>query len=270
MASPPRALKLTRQQIAAFAGNDFDTIRQIERLFNTADTTSSTTTEIEILAQLAAQGPLRAPNPAQQIDTIDFARFPAFVGQEARAGWEPFSGTLSWGMEGNVLQRVGLNSFVRVVNNSGAAIDAGAVLASPSVSVGGIIEVVLFAADGTMPPNECMGLAASGIANGATGYACLLGSVEGLDTSAFAQGDVLYASTTPGAVTTTPAALAVHVGTVAQVSTTEGVIEARVGIAGPVRLAAVAAPAGGGTVDAEARTAIGLLIARLQQSGIIV
>lgn len=266
---PPRALKLTRQQIAAFAGDDFDTIRQIERLFSTTDETSTTTAGLEQLANLAALGPVSNAATAQQVDTIDFTRFPAYVAQEARAGWQPRDGTLGIGMGGNVLQAVGLNSYVRVVNNSGSGIAAGTVLAALTVDASGVPEATLFAADGTMDANECVGLAAADMADGATGYACLLGNVLGLDTSAFLAGDVLYASVTPGALTTTPATLALHIGTVGLVSTTEGEIVARVGVAGPVRLATVAAPAGGATVDAEARTAINALIARLQQSGII-
>jgi hypothetical protein len=56
---------------------------------------------------------------------------------------------------------------------------------------------------------------------------------------------------------------------VAVVSGTQGVVLSRVHQMGLAELAAVAPPAGGGTVDSEARTAIGAIIARLQQSGIL-
>lgn len=236
---PPRALKLTRQQIAAFAGDDFDTIRQIERLFNTADATATITTDIEVLATLAALGPLRNPNPAQQIDTIDFTRFPAFVGQESRAGWEPFSGTLSWGMEGNVLQRVGLSAYVRVTNTTGATIDAGTVLGVIGVAGSGYYDVSPYLADGATDAYLAVGIAATDIADGANGYAVQFGFADNLDTSAFAAGDVVYASgAVAGALTATAPAFEVPVGIVTLVSSTEGRIV--------VRLCCAAGGGGGG------------------------
>ncbi len=244
---PPRALRLTRQQIAAFAGDDFDTIRQIERLFNTADTTASTTVDLEQLVGLGGIGPQRLPNPSQQVDTIDFTRFPAFVGQEGRAGWNPFAGTLAWGMEGNVLQRVGLSNYVRVTNTTGSTINAGTVLGVIGIAGSGYYDVAPYLADGLTDAYLAIGVAATDIANNDSGYAVQFGFADNLDTSSFAAGDILYASgAVAGALTATPPAFEVPVGIVTLVSSTEGQIVVR------VCCAAGGGGGGGGTVTSVA------------------
>lgn len=232
MAAPPRALKLTRQQIAAFAGDDFDTIRQIERLFNTVDAAQTTTVDIEQLASLNGLGPQRLPNPAQQIDTFDFNRFPAFVGQEGRAGWDAFSGTLGIGLQYNVFHSVGFQTFARVENNTGVLIPAGTVVGFAGVGSSNVPRVTPFIADGSVPSLYVLGVMAHDLPdNGQQGNCIIWGALPGVDTSAFAAGDILYASpTVAGAFTATkPTAPnnVIPVAAVLLVSSTEGVILVR-------------------------------------------
>lgn len=264
-----RTLRLTRAQIRNIVGDDPDAIRQFERLFAVADTVPASTDVALSLAEFAATAPVSLPSEAMPVETLDWRTFPRFVPQQGRMGWEPFYGTLGLGMNGNTIHRLGLNSFVRVTNSTGSILARGTV-----VGIGGIADgypdAVAFLADGAMPASTVLGMVAGDIASGAQGYACSYGPVINLDTSAYSLGDTLYASATvAGAWQATPGALAVPLGEVAAVNATAGVVIARVHQMGPAELATVAAPAGGGTVDAEARTAINDIIARLQQAGII-
>jgi hypothetical protein len=265
-----RSLRLTRAQIAAFVGDDPDAIRQIEQLFATVDAVPDTTGTALALAEQAATAPADYMVEAIPVETLDWVTFPRYVPQQGRMGWEPLYGTIGLGMAGNTMHRLGLNSFVRVQNTTGGTIGRGSVVASVAVGSGGFPLAVPFLADGATAATAVMGMMAEDLPNGGLGYACSYGPVMDLDTSAYLAGATLYASgATPGAWTTTPAALAVPLGTVTAVSSTQGVVLSRVHQMGLAELAAVAPPAGGGTVDSEARTAIGAIIARLQQSGIL-
>lgn len=265
-----RTLRLTRQQIAQIVNDDPDAIRQFEQLFATVDAVPATTDAALALAELVATGPVTLPSDDIEVETLDWVTFPRYVTQTGRMGWEPVYGTLGLGMAGNTMHRLGINSFVRVENATGSTIARGRVVGAVAIGGGGFPLAVPFLADGALPATAVLGMIAEDLPNGGYGYACSYGPVMDLDTSAYAAGVTLYASgAVAGAWVTTPAALAVPLGNVATVSATEGVILARVHQMGGAELAAVPPPAGGGTVDAEARTAIGLIIARLQQAGIL-
>jgi len=167
------------------------------------------------------------------------------------------------------LLRIGFDTLCNVGNTSGATLTRGTVIRFVGVTAGNVLDVEAFTADGTQSPNTVVGILPEDIADGDEGYAMVFGILDNVDTSAFAAGNTVYASsTTPGALTATAPALAVRVGTVLLVSSTEGQILVRAHNGAGLGLAAITAPAGGATVDAEARTAISAIIARLQQAGI--
>jgi len=265
-----RKLGLTRSQIARIVGDDPEAIRQFERLFASEDATSTELTAVAALAELGAYLPLAPPitgTPA--VDTINFARFSSFVPTLGRMGWDAVSETLSLGLDGGALLRIGFDTLCNVGNTSGATLTRGTVVRFVGVTAGNVLDVEAFTADGTQSPNTVVGILPEDIADGEEGYAMVFGILDNVDTSAFAAGNTVYASsTTPGALTATAPALAVRVGTVLLVSSTEGQILVRAHNGAGLGLAAITAPAGGATVDAEARTAISAIIARLQQAGI--
>jgi len=122
-------------------------------------------------------------------------------------------GTLSWDVDHSTLQLV-LNghvgqlmqdTFYYAKNQTGATIPAGTVVrADGTLGSSGRIKITPFLANGTYPSKFCMGVTAEDIANGADGMVMHFGQLRGIDTSAFPDGTVLYASSTSaGAFTST-------------------------------------------------------------------
>jgi hypothetical protein len=92
-----------------------------------------------------------------------------------------------------------------VKNQSGAAIGAGtAVYASGTLGSSGQVLIAKMIADGTINAKFFLGITQANIDNGGDGYVVRNGKIRQIDTSTFAEGDVLYVSpTTAGALTST-------------------------------------------------------------------
>jgi hypothetical protein len=101
--------------------------------------------------------------------------------------------------------KVGEDIFFQVKNQSGATIPKGtAVRFNGVVGASGRINIVPFLANGSNPSIYFLGVTYESIANGADGKALFNGKIRGVNTSAFAVGDILYASpTVAGGFTTT-------------------------------------------------------------------
>jgi len=101
--------------------------------------------------------------------------------------------------------KVGEDIFFQVKNQSGATIPKGtAVRFDGVVSASGRINIVPFIANGSNPSIYFLGVTYEAIANGADGKALFNGKIRGVNTSAFAVGDILYSSpTVAGGFTTT-------------------------------------------------------------------
>jgi hypothetical protein len=227
MADP---VALNRNQIAAFVGNDPASIRAIERLFKVAgdlvpadivllkslirenalaagvadgkaETALSVATVAERLAALAATAP--APVSGDSIDYIDLNAQAPHVSRIRRLVWDDQDQTLAVGMDYDVVQQVGMEYFARVENATSSTIPNGAVVGFAGVGLGNVLSVAPFIADASIPSLYVLGVMTHDLPNGGdVGYCTVWGHVRGLDTSAFAVGDVLYASpTTPGGFT---------------------------------------------------------------------
>jgi hypothetical protein len=224
--NPPRKLGLTRQQIAKIVDNDFEAIRAFERLFTVGEVSETTNTVIAQLAELAAYAPLGAPDTdGPALSTIDWSRFAPYVPIRGRMGWEPIADTLGLGVgDSGVLLRIGFDKLACVVNTSGAAMTRGQVVRVVG-AITNALDVELFTADGVQEPYTVVGLLSQDLANGQQGYATAFGTVQRVDTSAFALGDILFADgVTPGALTTTAPTEVVPIGVVVAVGTTDGAI----------------------------------------------
>ena len=101
--------------------------------------------------------------------------------------------------------KVGEDIFFQVKNQSGATIPKGtAVRFDGVVGASGRINIVPFLANGSNPSIYFLGVTYEAIADGADGKALFNGKIRGVNTSAFAVGDILYASpTVAGGFTTT-------------------------------------------------------------------
>jgi len=125
--------------------------------------------------------------------------------------------------------KIGEDTFYPVKNQSGSTITKGTnVKFAGTVGASGRLLILPFLANGTDPSYVYMGVTAENIANGEDGKVLWFGRLRGLNTNAFNEGDILYASTTSagGFQTAIPTGAnnIVQVSAVIKKSTTQGVI----------------------------------------------
>jgi len=213
---PP--LKLTRDQLASFL-QDFEQIKQFENLFATvqnlapivstdfefqADSAAASANEalaqiaaLQRIVQLLASAPSIENNNSIVTDYIDFNQAAPHVERIRRLAWDNAEQTAQLGMEYGVIQRIGLDIYARVENTTGSTINRGEVVGFVGVSPNNVLSVAPYLADGSTPSLYILGIMAHDLPNaGEIGYAQVWGHIEGIDTSAFSVGDILYASPT--------------------------------------------------------------------------
>jgi hypothetical protein len=125
--------------------------------------------------------------------------------------------------------KIGEDTFYPVKNQSGSTILKGTnVKFAGTVGASGRLLILPFLANGTDPSYVYMGVTAENIANGEDGKVLWFGRLRGLNTNAFNEGDILYASTTSagGFQTAIPTGAnnIVQVSAVIKKSTNQGVI----------------------------------------------
>lgn len=253
MATPTK-LSLTRDQLAAFL-QDHEQIKQFEKLFQvvsdevapfsvteanilagTADATAN-----EALAQIAslsdavayqAVAPVAENNNSVVTDYIDFDGHPPHVSRERRMAWNDADRTLDLGMEYDVVQQIGLETYARVQNNTGVLIPNGTVVGFTGAVPDSALSVAPYLANGSTPTLYVVGVMTHDLPDtGDKGYCTTFGFVREVNTSTFALGDILYASPTVagGFTNVKPTAPnnVIPVAAVLQVGTTDGIIFVR-------------------------------------------
>jgi hypothetical protein len=153
-------------------------------------------------------------------------------------------GSVYWDEDDNVLavvlngaiQKVGEVTFYNVKNQTGSTIPKGTGVGFAGVvGASARIKVAPFLADGSQPSIYYVGITAEAILDGEDGKVYNFGPIRGINTSAFSEGDVLYASSTvAGGFTTTPPTAPNNVIVVAAVltdSATVGALLVRVTVA---------------------------------------
>jgi hypothetical protein len=153
------------------------------------------------------------------------------TGQAGRIKWNDTDGTLDVGLKGsNVTLQVGQELVQRVFNNSGSAILNG----MPVYLTGaqGNRVTVAKASNTTEPlSSTTFGIATEDIADNSEGFVTTEGLVRDIDTSAFAEGALVYLGATAGSLTTThpvAPAHAVMIGIVVRSHATVGSIYVKV------------------------------------------
>jgi parallel beta-helix repeat protein len=139
---------------------------------------------------------------------------------EGQLTWDTTYDTLAVGLNGgNVVMHVGQDTYYRVRNNTGSTIAAGTVCRfAGSLGNSGILLVAPFIANNTVDSHTIMGISSESIANGADGLVTNFGEVRGINTSAYTDGAILYASSTvSGGLTATKPALPNNIISVAAV-----------------------------------------------------
>jgi hypothetical protein len=130
---------------------------------------------------------------------------------------------------------VGGNIGFEVKNQTGSTISKGTVVKfAGTLGASGRLLVSPFLANGTDPSEYVVGIVENDIPDGSDGFAIDHGKIFNLNTSAFSQGAILYASSTVagGLTATRPAAPnnKVTVAAVIHSSTTVGILEVRVSL----------------------------------------
>lgn len=146
---------------------------------------------------------------------------------EGTLSWNSLDSTLDLGMEYGVIQQIGLDTYARVENMTGATIAKGSVVGFAGVGANNALRVTKFLADGTSNSLYILGVMCHDLPDsGEVGFCQVWGHLRNVNTSGFSVGDILYASpTTAGAFTATkPTAPnnVIPVASVLKVGTSDG------------------------------------------------
>ena len=245
-------LNLTRDQLASFL-QDHEQIKQFELLFSSTNANSILIDEVSINAgnanasanealaqisamqddtQFAATNPVIDNNNKPVLDYIDFNLNAPHTNQSRRMVWNPTDQTLDLGMEYGVTQQIGMETFARVQNNTGVLIPNGSVVGFTGAVPDSALSVAPYLANGATNSLYVLGVMTHDLPDtGQKGYCTVWGFVRELNTSAFALGDILYASPTVAGgftkVKPTAPNNVIPLAAVLKVGTTDGVIFVR-------------------------------------------
>jgi hypothetical protein len=166
------------------------------------------------------------------VSDVSFLTTDTHTPTEGSLSWNTIDGTLDLGMEYDVVQQIGQETFARVQNSTGSTIPNGTVVGFAGVGANNVLSVSKYLADGSTPTLYILGVLTHDLPDsGEVGYCTTFGHVRGVNTSGFAVGDLLYASpTTAGAFTNikpTAPNNVVPVAAVLKVGTTDGEIFVR-------------------------------------------
>lgn len=166
---------------------------------------------------------------------IDFKTDYVAAMQEGRMAWDVDNGTLKIGMPGgNVNLQVGQEHIIRCRNITGSTITNGSLVYVTGAS-GNKPTIALADADTEATADTIIGMATEDIANNSNGYVTERGLVHDVDTSAYAEGTILYLSSTAGQYTDTPPTAPAHrvkIGVVVRQHATVGEILVAINIGG--------------------------------------
>ena len=127
------------------------------------------------------------------VDKLTFDDSPESTISQASIMWNPSQGTFDIGMSNGVVQSVGRESYLPAVNNaSGVVIPMGSLVMSTGTA-SDRLNVAKAICDGTVDGSLILGIAAHSIAIGSSsGIVMTDGIIEGIDTSSWIAGTILY------------------------------------------------------------------------------
>lgn len=152
------------------------------------------------------------------VDLGEYGLSGGFIGLDTTPTGTPTTqGTISWDVDHNTAQLVMNGTTGRIMedvfyiakNQTGVTIPKGTVVrANGTLGSSGRILITPFLANGTFDSEYVMGVTSEDILNGADGMVMHFGQIKNVNTSAYVDGDILYASTTVagGFTTTVPSA----------------------------------------------------------------
>jgi hypothetical protein len=141
--------------------------------------------------------------------TVDLLGFDLAAAEEVSTGqlaWNADEGTLELGKLNGVSNYLGAETMVLCRNNSNTvAIAKGtAVMFVGTVGNSGRLKVAPMVANGTLPGYVFLGVTDQSIAGASDGYVSVFGKIRGINTSTYADGDILWCNpAVAGGFTTT-------------------------------------------------------------------
>lgn len=206
-------LNLTRDQLALFL-KDQRQIRAFENLISSVETTNNIDFEAIVLgaanglvqARLAIDkltelrkvvdgnqlAPVSDDPVALELEYLDLDRYAGHAMLPGRIAWNSTDSTVDIGMEYDVTQQVGQETYARVGNTTGVTIPNGTVVGFAGATSDAIL-VAPYLADGSTSTLYVLGVMTHDLPDsGQTGYCTTWGFVRGMDTSGFTAGDILY------------------------------------------------------------------------------
>ena len=127
---------------------------------------------------------------------IDFDTLYANNYQEGRVKWNVDENSVEIGLSPNLSGTALIDDFWYVKNQSGNSIAAGSVVyASGTLGTSGRILIDKYIANGTIDSKYVLGVVAETIPDGEDGYVMTKGKIRGINTSAYVDGTILWAST---------------------------------------------------------------------------
>ena len=180
--------------------------------WNTSYSTSGSGTVIP----LATGATLNSPT-ISDYETFTAASAPSYT--SGRLWYDSTLSALSYNNDvTNNTIHLGQETQIKVYNNTGSTIAKGAPVYITSTTSGFTYPLIALAKADTQTTGACIGLTNEAIATGSAGYVVINGILNGVNTSSFTVGDILYVSPySAGQLMNTypPTAYAVKIGTVA-------------------------------------------------------
>ena len=193
---------------------------------------ASLTAELQALNQTTLTAPAIQNSNTLRANYLDLEQNAAYVNKIARLAWNDTDQTANLGMEYDVVQQIGLETYARVANFTGVTIPNGTVVGFTGAVPDSALSVSPYLANGATNTLYVVGVMTHDLPDsGDKGYCTVWGFVRNVDTSGFTLGDILYASPTVagGLTNVKPTAPnnVVPIAAVLQVGATDGVIFVR-------------------------------------------
>jgi hypothetical protein len=218
--------------IASYDAVFGEAVQGLKSAPDVASAVSSLGAELQSLSDATATAPAIQNSNTSRTNYMDWEQNAPYVDKIARMAWNDTDQTLNLGMEYDVVQQIGLETYARVQNNTGVLIPNGTVVGFTGAVPDSALSVAPYLANGSTPTLYVVGVMTHDLPDtGNKGYCTTFGFVRDLNTSAFALGDILYASPTVagGFTNVKPTAPnnVIPVAAVLQVGTTDGIIFVR-------------------------------------------
>ena len=125
------------------------------------------------------------------VNKLNLSTDTSLVASAGQITWNPAERTVDIGLNNNVVLQVGQETVVLVRNGTGVSISDGTVVMVTG-TIGNSSRLVVAPYDGVSDASLILGITTETIASNANGFVTSYGKIRGIDTSMWADGDILY------------------------------------------------------------------------------